>query len=46
MRLYTVYYISVNCPTCFGWYLHPSSGAHITNYSICYWSNRYCYLPL
>jgi hypothetical protein len=23
-------YISVNCSTCFGWYLHPSSGAHIT----------------
>jgi len=21
---------SVNCSTCFGWYLHPSSGAHIT----------------
>ena len=30
MRLYTVYYISVNCSTCFGWYLHPSSGAQIT----------------
>ena len=30
MRLYTVYYISVNCSTCFGWYLHLSSGAHIT----------------
>ena len=30
MRLYTVYYISVNCSTCFGWYLHPSSGAHVT----------------
>jgi len=30
MRLYTVYYILVNCSTCFGWYLHPSSGAHIT----------------
>jgi len=29
MRLYTVYYISVNCCTCFGWLLHPSSGAHI-----------------
>ena len=21
---------SVNCSTCFGWYLHPSSGAHTT----------------
>jgi len=30
MGLYTVYYISVNCSTCFGWYLDPSSGAHIT----------------
>ena len=28
----TVYSLfkSVNCSTCFGWYLHPSSGAHIT----------------
>jgi hypothetical protein len=23
-------FMSVNCCTCFGWYLHPSSGAHIT----------------
>jgi hypothetical protein len=23
-------FISVNCCTCFGWYLHPSSGAHVT----------------
>ena len=30
MRLYTLHYISVNCSTCFGWYLHPSLGAHIT----------------
>ena len=22
--------ISENCSTCFGWYLHPSSGAHTT----------------
>jgi hypothetical protein len=29
MLLYTIYYISANCSTCFGWYLHPSSGAHI-----------------
>ena len=21
-------FISGNCSTCFGWYLHPSSGAH------------------
>jgi len=28
----TIYslFISVNCSTCFGWYLHPSSGAHVT----------------
>jgi len=28
----TIYslFISVNCSTCFGWYLHPSPGAHIT----------------
>ena len=28
----TIYslFISVNCSTCFGWYLHPSSGARIT----------------
>jgi len=27
----TIYslFISVNCSTCFGWYLHPSSGAHV-----------------
>ena len=29
-RLYTVYYISVNCSTCFGWLIHPSSEALIT----------------
>jgi len=23
-------FISGNCSTCFGWYLHPSSGAHAT----------------
>jgi hypothetical protein len=23
-------FVSVNCSTCFGWYLYPSSGAHIT----------------
>jgi hypothetical protein len=28
----TIYslFISVNCSICFGWYLHPSSGAHVT----------------
>ena len=28
----TIYrlFVSVNCSTCFVWYLHPSSGAHVT----------------
>ena len=39
-------FISVHCSTCFGWYLHPSSGAQNCIYSIWYLSNRYCYLPL
>jgi hypothetical protein len=39
MRLCTVYYISINCSTCFGWYTNPSSGANITNYSIWHWPN-------
>ena len=28
----TIYslFISVNRSTCFGWYLHPPSGAHVT----------------
>jgi len=35
MRLYTVYYISANCSTCFGWYLHPSQRADSNcNYNI------------
>ena len=30
-----------NCSACFGWYLHPSSGACINcNYSIWHWWNR------
>ena len=29
-----------NCSTCFGGYLHPSSGAHVNcNYNIWHWSN-------
>jgi len=27
---YTQFILSVNCSTCFGWSLYPSSGAHIT----------------
>ena len=30
MQLYTVYLFLENCSTCFGWYIHPSSGAHTT----------------
>jgi hypothetical protein len=39
-------FISGNCSTCFEWYLHPSSGAHTTIYSIWYLLHRSCYLPL
>jgi len=47
MRLYTVYYISVICSTCFVWYPHPSSGAHINVfYSIWHRSGHFCYFPL
>ena len=28
MQRYNVYILSENCSTCFGWYLHPSLGAH------------------
>jgi len=27
---YTQFVLSVNCSTCFGWYIHPSSGTQIT----------------
>ena len=30
MQHYTVYLFLENCSTCFGWYLHPSLGAHTT----------------
>ena len=41
------YYISADNSTCFGWYPHPSSGAHPNcNYNIWHWSNRICYRPL
>jgi len=37
------YYISADSSTCFGWYPHPSSGAHANcNYSIWHWANRNC----
>jgi hypothetical protein len=35
------YYISADSSTCFGWYPHPSSGAHTySNYNIWHWSNH------
>ena len=40
-------FISGNCSTCFGWYFHPSSGAHTTVSTASYiLSHSYCYLPL
>ena len=30
MQRYTVYLFLEICSTCFGWYFHPSSGAHTT----------------
>ena len=30
MQQYTFYLFLEKCSTCFGWYLHQSSGAHIT----------------
>jgi hypothetical protein len=35
-------FISVNCSTCFGWYLHSSSGVHVTVST----ADRYCNLSL
>ena len=32
MQHYTVYLFLENCSRCFGWYLHPSSGAHTQLY--------------
>ena len=38
------YYISAENSTCFGWYPHPSSGAHSdSNCNIWHWSNRIFY---
>jgi len=34
MQLYTVYLFLENSSTCFGWYLHPSSGAHTTVFTV------------
>ena len=32
--IYTVYLFLENCSTCFGRYLHPSSGAHTTAFTV------------
>jgi len=40
----TEFILSGNCSTCFGWYLHPSSGAHTTvstAYGICHTDTLY-----
>jgi membrane associated rhomboid family serine protease len=29
-KLHSLFILSGNCSTCFGWYFHPSSGAHST----------------
>jgi len=34
MQHYTVYIFLENCSTYFGWYLHPSSGAHTTVFTV------------
>ena len=40
-------YISADSSTCFGWYPHPSSGAHSNcNYNIWHLSDLICYRPL
>ena len=45
MRLYTVYYISVNCSLCMFWVVTPPilRSTYNCNYSIWHWSNRLCY---
>ena len=45
--IYNFIIFSADSSTCFGWYPHPSSGAHSnSNYNIWHWSNRICYRPL
>ena len=39
-------FISGNCSICFGWYFHPSSGAHTTvstAYGICHTVTAICH---
>jgi hypothetical protein len=41
------YYFSASSSTCFGWYPHPSSGAHVNcNYNIWHRLNRIGFLPV
>ena len=45
--IYSLLFFCIDCSTCFGLYLHPSSGAHITvNYNIWHRSDCICYRPL
>ena len=34
MQHFTLYLFLENCPTYFGWYLHQSSGAHTTVFTV------------
>jgi len=34
MQHYTVHLFLKNCSTCFGWYLHTSSGAHTAVFTV------------
>jgi hypothetical protein len=46
MQLLDSLFISGKCSTCFGWYLHPSPGAHITVSTasgICHTGDRWKY---
>jgi len=48
MRLYTVYYISVNCSLYMFRVVTPLiiRSTYNCNHSICHWSNRLSYFPL
>ena len=44
VTIYSVVIFSADSSTCFGWYTHPSSGAHLNcNCNIWHGSNRICY---
>ena len=44
--IYSCIIFSADSSTCFGWYPHPSSGAHWNCNYIWHWSNRICNRPL